>query len=164
MRRTDPAAWRARSKPLKRGSGPTVKAADYPADNRRRNSTLNQRSATLSAYYRHVRAPLVARIIAESRGCEAYRRIPADELPCPCWGPLDVHERRRRSASGSLSNLLNLVTICRRHHDLATNCKRGDVWHRHGLVVLRGDPEYQALRAPRRERLSTPGSETVADA
>jgi hypothetical protein len=146
------AAWRARSKPLGRGAPLVVVPERYDANRRRKGTTLRDRSPDLADYYRRVRGPLVAQLIAESRGCEAALRIPPAELPGRCHGPLTVHERRRRSDSGSLENRANLVVACLAHNSAMADCARGDVWHRHGLVVLRGDPEYQALRARPRER------------
>lgn len=142
-------AWRRRSKPL------AVDPGRYDTGRRQSGTTLRPRSPKLAGYYRDVRAPLVADLVERVGACQApfLFALAAEDDPLPrCSGPLDVHERRRRSQNGSLENEDNLVVVCRSHHDRCTDAARGDVEHRARLVVFEGDAGWDALAARRGER------------
>lgn len=64
----------------------------------------------------------------------------------PCGGPLAWHERRKRSAGGSILNPDNLVGACNRHNEWVED-NPGLARQLGGtrLVVREGDPEYEAL-------------------
>jgi hypothetical protein len=68
------------------------------------------------------------------------------QVVASCTGRLEgMHERRKRSAGGSLTNRQNLLPSCNRcnvaveDHPLEA--------HRIGLVVRPGDPEFKELAA-----------------
>lgn len=148
-------AWRAKSKPLTRGPGPTVDPDRYDQQRRRNGSTLRPRAEHVAGYYRDVRRPLVADLIRRIGVCQAPTlfALTGEDDPLPrCAGPLDVHERRRRSQGGSLENDDNLLVVCRAHNQGAADSHRGDSYHLAGLVVFEGDDGYDTLGARRGER------------
>lgn len=144
------ARWRARSKPLQRGSGPARTAS---LTNQRR-SALPARSATYAAYYRDVRVRIVRDLVARVGACQfpTLLTLAGEDDAVGCGGPLTVHERRRRGQNGSLEHPDNLVVACARHNDHAANVGRGSAEHRARLVVFEGDAGYDALGARRGER------------
>lgn len=89
---------------------------------------LRFRSNKTAALYRKVRGPLVAEILAETARCQ----YPA------CWKrPSEIHERRRRSQGGSITDRANLVALCHEHHMEVTFHARP--WmYLHGLLEQRG--------------------------
>lgn len=152
MRRQSPeevARWRARSKPLQRGPGPTRTAS---LTNRR--SALPARSKAYADYYRDVRVPIVRDSVDDVGACQfpMLLDLAGEDDAVGCGGPLTVHERRRRGQNGSLEHPDNLVVACARHNDHAANVGRGSAEHRAGLVVFEGDAGYDALGARRGER------------
>jgi hypothetical protein len=78
-----------------------------------RRTPLNARSAKAQQVAR-ARVPFKAGLIAE-RGatCEARELVPDVD----CWGPLDAHERRRRSQGGDVLDGANVALVCRGHHE-----------------------------------------------
>jgi hypothetical protein len=89
------------SKPLERRTGLA------------RTGRLKARSAKTAKFYREVRAPLVARLLAERPRCEA--RI-------GCSGAsADVHEIVSRARGGSLVDEANLACVCRDCHTYLTD-------------------------------------------
>lgn len=156
-------AWRARSKPLDRAGRLTVNASRYDPARRQRGSTLRERSPDLDVYYRMVRAPLVARLLAARRALACACEAPAlfvlagvDDPVAGCAPFLDVHERRRRAQTGSLECAANLLVLCRAHHDEAGVAGRGSCYHQAGIVMFAGDDGYEALGARRGERKQRP--------
>lgn len=72
-----------------------------------------------------------------------------------CCGPLAWHERRFRSAGGSITNPDNLVGACQCHNEWVANAaNQARRLAGTALVVREGDPEYQSLgtRLSRRNR------------
>lgn len=151
-------AWRARSKRLDRAGRLTVNPGRYDPARRGRGSTLRERSPDLDVYYRMVRAPLAARLLAGG-ACQApalFVLAGVDDPVEHCARFLDVHERRRRAQTGSLECPANLLVLCRAHHDEATVAGRGSCYHQAGIVAFEGDPGYEALGARRGERKQRP--------
>jgi hypothetical protein len=84
------------------------------------------------------------------RICPLVReRLP--QVPAPaCQGEASgLHERRKRSSMGSLTNPENLVPACNVGNEWVENYP--ELAHRLGLVVRPGDEEWEALGANRRE-------------
>jgi hypothetical protein len=76
-----------------------------------RRTPLRTRSKKRSALYRTVRVPLVKRLLLV---------YPVCQFPGGCNEPaVDVHELRKRSQGGSLSDPDNLRTSCRFHNEYA---------------------------------------------
>jgi hypothetical protein len=92
--------------------------------------------------------------------CEIRDVLLTSRQPLPtgtlaCCGPLAWHERRFRSAGGSITNPANLLGACSCHNELASNA--ADMCRQlfgSALVVREGDPEYESLgtRIYRRDR------------
>ena len=75
-----------------------------------RRTPLRARSSKRAALYRDVRVPLVRRLLAERPTCERCKRAPST----------DVHERLSRARGGSITDVSNLVCLCRPCHDWIT--------------------------------------------
>lgn len=76
-----------------------------------RSGTLKARSKKRADLYRTVRVPLVKRLLLVCPTCQ---------FPGGCDQPaVDVHELRKRSQGGSLSDPDNLRTSCRFHNEYA---------------------------------------------
>jgi hypothetical protein len=76
-----------------------------------RRTPLRPRSARRAALYRTVRVPIVKRLLLVYPTCQ---------FPGGCTErAVDVHELRKRSQGGSLSDLDNLRTSCRFHNEYA---------------------------------------------
>lgn len=64
-----------------------------------------------------------------------------------CFGPPTYHHRRKEGQGGAYSKA-NGVCLCAFHNSLIESDARFADWcHEHGLVVRRGDPEWEALAA-----------------
>lgn len=91
------------------------------------------------------RRRLVARLLDQSPWCEVGPVIHQVDPAWPCTRRAEgLHELRKRSAGGSLTNLDNLRRACNR-----CNCWVEDhpvTARRLGLVVRSGDPTWEALR------------------
>lgn len=147
-------AWADKRTPLNRGK--SLDRAAGPA----RGGPMRHRSPTMAAYYRDVRAPFVADLMASVPCCEApalfvLHGVP-DPLPHCTPGPLDPHERRRRGQGGSLENRTNILAICAGHHDRCTLAAPGSPEHLAHLVAFEGDDGWEALGARRGERKQRP--------
>jgi hypothetical protein len=143
-------AWADRRTPLPRG-----KSLDRGAG-LARGGPMRHRSPTMDAYYAQVRRPLVERMTTTS-ACEAPLLFALHRVDDPlphCAGPLDVHERRRRSQGGSLETPENLLVLCRQHHDWVG--LHDAEAHAVCLVAHQGDPGYESLGARRGERKQRP--------
>ncbi len=78
-------------------------------------------------------------------------KITADlkNQPCAICGKKsdDTHERLARSGGGSITNLSNLVRLCRTCHDWITHDVAGIRWAiEHDLVISRHDVRAKELR------------------
>lgn len=133
----------ARTKPMPRGTAPLPRG-----DSLKRGGPLRYRSVKTAAMYRDERVPFVRDLMAQVTRCEAPLAYRQANVPDPlphCWGPLEPHERRRRSQQGSLTNRLNVLAICAAHHQRCTDATPGSPEHVAQLVAFRGDPEWEAL-------------------
>lgn len=102
---------------------------------------LRQRSARRSDFMRDVRAPQVRALRAAGARCELGPVIASAGGRSGCTGRVEgMHERRKRSAGGSLVNPRNLMAACNRCNG----------WVEDELpVAVAADPEGWAAAAAR---------------
>jgi len=92
------------------------------------------------------RVPLVESMIEDERGCEVGAILHAAGFSAGCTGQISgLHERRKRSAGGSLINRTNLLASCTLCNDYIED--HPEVKDATGtmLVVREGDPEWHQL-------------------
>jgi hypothetical protein len=96
---------------------------------------------------RTVRAPAVAGLVAAGESCRIGPVLADAGLFAGCSGAVQgLHERRKRSAGGSLNNPANLVPACNvcngwiEDHPALAREHFGSA-----LVVREGDEEWEAL-------------------
>src|SRR5687767_4128374 len=114
---------------------------------------LRNRSAKREQLMRNERVPLVKRMLEDSPPCAlgiaatSSPSVAAARLIADCEGRADcVHERRRRSQGGSLTKRVNLATLCSPCNNLIeSDADVAAFAHRVGLVVRRGDPEWEEM-------------------
>ena len=132
-----------RNKPLK------VKTGLKRAEGLKR-TPLQGRSAKRDRLMATDRAPLVRRLIRDGRKCEIGPILEAHGLGGHgCTGLITgLHERRKRSSGGSLTNPQNLIPACSWCNGFVED-EPAQVRHHTGdlLVVRPGDPEWDALGA-----------------
>jgi len=123
--------------PLKRG------------DSQLKRTPLKQRSDRRSGFMKETRAPLVGDLVARGVRCEIGPLLDQVGLGGGCGGKISgLHERRKRSSGGSLTNPANLIPACSwcngQVEDQAGPIRdlTGDM-----LVVREGDPEWESLSA-----------------
>lgn len=97
---------------------------------------------------RDVRAPAVAELVAAGERCRIGPMLDsAGVTPNPCTGNVQgLHERRKRSAGGSLKNPANLIPACNGCNGWIEDHPE-DARERFGvrLVVREGDFEWDLL-------------------
>jgi hypothetical protein len=108
------------------------------------------RSAKRARLYRLERVPLVAAMLEESRACELGDRIwRVSASYRGCRGEaIGLHELRKRSAGGSLTNRANLLRCCGPCNSWVEDNPR--LARNAGLVVRSADPEWDDLGAAER--------------
>jgi len=117
-------AWRARSKPLRSSRRPRE----------RRDETRSETRST--------RSEIRARVARRDRVCQVAALV--DDAG-RCFGGLTPHHRRKASAGGGYTEA-NLVAVCAHHNDqLEADADLAAAARRVGLVVRRGDPEWDQL-------------------
>lgn len=107
---------------------------------------------------RNERVPLVKEMLADTPPCAlgsalAERlRLPgsparAMKIVAVCRGRADcLHERRKRGQGGSMTKRANLRTLCSPCNNLIeSDADVARFAHEVGLVVRRGDPEWEEL-------------------
>jgi hypothetical protein len=98
-----------------------------------------------------VRAALVARLVAAGVRCEICPELAAHGIVVPggCPGRIGgIHERRKRSASGTVEHAPNLIPCCNNSNGGWIETAGNDLIRgRFGswLVVIEGDDEWPAL-------------------
>lgn len=120
------------------------------ADPMKRSGQLAQRSEKRQKHMSDERIPYIQALVAAGVGCEIGHILAEIGVPNPdCASKIEgLHERRKRSAGGSLVNHANLVGSCNSCNsfveDYPTMIREltGDV-----LVVREGDPEWERLGA-----------------
>lgn len=126
-------AWQQRSKPL--GRSKSIDRGDRvlpPSKLRARPLPEQERARRLD-----VRRAIVAR----DRGCLLALVPGAGD----CFGGLTPHHRRKASDQGAY-NEANLVCLCAGHNDrLESDADLAAIGRELGLVVRRGDPEFDEL-------------------
>jgi hypothetical protein len=75
-----------------------------------RRAALRPRSKKRTDLYRTVRVPLVKRLLLAIPVCERCQSAPSE----------DIHERLSRARGGSITDLANLVAVCRPCHSWIT--------------------------------------------
>lgn len=115
-----------------------------------RSSAIKPRSDKRAKFMREVRAPLVKRLRDEGHPCEIGQML-ADvghDRVRHCQREVQgLHERRKRSAGGSLikpENLVPACNLCNGWIEEATGEDR-ELLLELGLIVRAGDPEWDEL-------------------
>ncbi len=122
-----------RSKPMKRGGG------------LQRSGRIRRRSKKTERFYRDERVPLTKRMLEDDTFCELGRAwVLVDPTYSDCQlHAIGLHELRKRSAGGSLTNPANLRRTCGPCNSRVEDSP--DLAHEAGIVVRRDDPSYDAL-------------------
>lgn len=102
---------------------------------------------------RNERVPLVKEMLADNPPCAlgvaatSSPTVAAVRSIAGCRGRADcVHERRKRGQGGSMTNRANLAVLCAPCNTLIENdADVARLAHEVGLVVRRGDPEWEEL-------------------
>lgn len=146
-----------RSGPLKRSTPLRSNSGLKRSGGLRRTGSLTQggglapRSEGRGKLMREHRVPLINQMVSEGRGCEVGLLLSQVdfERSTRCQGAIQgLHERRKRSAGGSLIHPGNLIPACNacngliEDEPLKIREATGD-----RLVVLEGDPEWDSLAA-----------------
>ena len=112
-----------------------------------KRSPLRQRSVKRAGFMREVRAPAVAELVAAGERCRIGPVLADERLGPVCRMVVEgLHERRKRSAGGSLTNPDNLIPACNACNgwveDFPALAREvfGSV-----LVVREGDVEWESL-------------------
>jgi len=117
-----------------------------------KRTRMKQRSDERSKFMREVRAPQVKALRESGERCLIGPMLADEgfEEWRNCVGEIGgLHERRKRSAGGSLTNPSNLVPACNLCNGLIED-SHGDLrawFHEVGLVVKAGDDEWDDLGA-----------------
>lgn len=111
-----------------------------------RGRRLAARSPRRARFMAKVRVPLVRSMFAESPWCELGERIATVDEDHVCTRRAEgLHELRKRSAGGSMTNRANLLRACNACNGWVENFPRLAHWVR--LVVREGDPLWEDLGA-----------------
>ena len=111
------------------------------------HSPIRQRSEKRKKFMRDERVPLIEKLIKAGVRCEIGPVLAQAGLPVQCTGEIQgIHERRKRSAGGSLTKAENLIPSCNSCNGFIED-EPEIVRHYTGdmLVVREGDPEYEFL-------------------
>lgn len=128
-------AWQQRSKGLARGKGIDRGERALPG------SHSKLRAKPLPAGERERRLDVRRAIVARDRGCVLAGVPGAGD----CFGGLTPHHRRKASDQGGYTEA-NLVVLCAGHNDgLEADADLARLGRERGLVVRRGDPEFDLL-------------------
>jgi len=108
---------------------------------------MRQRSEARSELMREVRVPYIQQLAEIGVGCEIGMVFAEAGIDSGCTGKLEgLHERRKRSAGGSLLNHANLIPACNRCNGHIED-QPGEVRLLTGtaLVLREGDPEWELM-------------------
>lgn len=114
-----------------------------------KRSGLRRRSAKRETLYAEDRRPRIERLVAEGVGCLIGPLLEAAGVDVRCRRRIEgLHERRKRSAGGSLVNPENLIPACNWCNGWVED-EPADARDLFGatLVVREGDPEWERLGA-----------------
>jgi len=118
-------------------------------DSQLKRTPLKQRSEKRTEFMQETRAPTVGALALAGVRCQIGPLLDQVGLGGQCGGVISgLHERRKRSSGGSLTNPLNLIPACSwcngQVEDQAGPIREltGDM-----LVVREGDPEWEQLGA-----------------
>lgn len=114
-----------------------------------KRTQLRKRSPKREKFMREERAPMVRALVEAGVRCEIGPVLNRAGIPTQCQGHISgMHERRKRSAGGSLTNLRNLIPACSWCNGFIED-EPELVRERTGttLVVREGDDEYESLGA-----------------
>lgn len=134
-----------RGGPLKRKT-PLKSKSGLGGSSDLKRTPLKSRSKKRSKFMKEERVPLIQAMIEADQRCELGPILAAVGIDSGCTGQIEgLHERRKRSAGGSLSNLSNLRGSCNRcNGGLEDNPEWKDATGTL-LVVREGDPEWHQL-------------------
>lgn len=144
MRRGGP----LRRTPLSRGK-PLERRSRLDQGKSELNRTkMKQRSTKRSAVMKDSRVPMIKGLIDDGRKCELGPILYGIGLT-GCTGEIQgIHERRKRSAGGSLTNPANLIPACHWCNGaIEDNAGLVRATTRDLLVVRQGDNEWDGLGA-----------------
>jgi hypothetical protein len=150
-----------RKTPLRRDGDGARRFADQRSELKRspleggsslaRTGRLKPRSEKRKKLYAEDRRPYVEALLAAGVGCELGPILAELGIRRRCAGRLEgLHERRKRSAGGSLTNRANLVpacNLCNGYLEDAVGADRELIEGCDALVVREGHPEYVRLGA-----------------
>lgn len=137
-----------RTKPMKRGPGPKRTSGPSRGGELKR-TPLRARSAKRAKLMRTERVPLIESLRAQGVGCLVCPALIEAGIAIQCSGAIEgIHERRKRSAGGSLINPANLIPACNRGNGFVED-ECGMIRRLTGdrLIVREGDPEWESLGA-----------------
>ncbi len=129
--------------PLKRSSAPLKHGGDALG-----RSEIKPRSDSRQDFMKNERIPLIKAMISSGRKCEISPLLVSAGVDEARWcrGKIEgLHELRKRSSGGSLSNTDNLIPACNLCNGLVESFPKEA--HSVGLVVRPGDPNYDCLGA-----------------
>lgn len=107
---------------------------------------LRSRSKKRSAMMKEVRVPLIESLIRSGVGCLICPLLQDESISTNCAGIQGLHERRKRSAGGSLINPLNLIPACNWSNGfIEDNPKLIRDLFGQVLVVREGDEDWEQL-------------------
>lgn len=114
-----------------------------------KRTPIKRRSAKREALYAEHRRPLIQSLNDRGVGCLICPLLREAGLATRCGGGIEgMHERRKRSAGGSLVNPANLIPACNWSNGwIEDNPAEARDLFGTALVVREGDPEYEALGA-----------------
>jgi hypothetical protein len=108
---------------------------------------LRRRSAKREAVYAEHRRPLIRALNERGVGCLICPLLVEAGVFTHCAGVIEgLHERRKRSAGGSLVNPSNLIPCCNWANGwVEDHPAEARDWFGSLLVVREGDPEWEVL-------------------
>lgn len=127
------------------GGGPGLKRTELKrGDSQLKRTELKKRSTERSKFMKDDRVPLIKTLVEAGFGCEICPVLHEAGVPIECNGQIEgMHELRKRSSGGSLTNRNNLVPACNWSNGWIEN--NPTTAHTLGLVVREGDPLWDQL-------------------
>lgn len=113
-----------------------------------KRSEIKPRSKKRAQFMKDDRVPMIKSLIEMGYGCEIGVILAEVGHDSKCNGQIQgIHERRKRSAGGSLTNRSNLLAACNPCNDYIEDHPEIKDLTGTLLVVREGDPEWHQLGA-----------------